>query len=206
MLGLVLLTSDRCCSLPTSAAVMLLSPHLQCAQPSLETVALQHLSLLIPQAAGPCCVLSTPALIPRSLSRLPNPRYWVAAGATWHNQGWAAASLCSPGPTEHLERVSTTTVFAQSPLPSFMPPPCHGCAPSHTPCRLTQGLDQAQLLAFQLFIFILKCKSSDTSPTCEQGSSVVQEQLASLQHCCPCQHTCSARLSCAQTLRAPAQR
>lgn len=130
----------------------------------------------------------------------------MAAGATWHNQGQAAASLCSPGPTEHLERVSTVTVFTQSPLPSLMPPPCHGCAPSHTPCRLTQGLDQAQLLAFQLFLFILKCKSSDTSPTCEQGSSVVQEQLASLQHCCPCQHTCSARLSCAQTLRAPAQR
>lgn len=188
---------------------MLLSPHLHCAQPSLETVALQHLSLLIPQAAGPCVVSSPPQPSfqdPSSLSRMPNPRYWVAAGATWHNQGWAAASLCSPGPTEHLERVSTATVFTQSPLPSFMPPPCHGCAPSHTPCRLTQGLDQAQLLAFQLFLFILKCKSSDTSPTCEQGSSVVQEQLASLQHCCPCQHTCSARLSCAQTLRAPAQR
>lgn len=190
---------------------MLLCPHLHCAQPILGTAALQHLSPPQPTGSGPlCCVLSTPALIPRSHLALQAAKPQVLGGrwAAWHNQGWAVASLCPPGPTEHSERVPTATASAQSPLPSFMPPPCSECelTPPHTPCRFTQGLDRAQLLTFQLFLLILKGESTDTSTRCERGSSVAQEPLASPQHCCPHQHICSARLSCTHTPRAPGQR
>lgn len=186
---------------------MLLCPHLHCAQPILGTAALQHLSPPQPTGSRPlCCVLSTPALIPRSHLALQAAKPQVLGGrwAAWHNQGWAAASLCPPGPTEHSERVPTATASAQSPLPSFMPPPCSECelTSPHTPCRFTQGLDRAQLLTFQLFLLILKGESTDTSTRCERGSSVAQEPLASPQHCCP-HSTSAAPGSAAPTHRVP---